>query len=81
MWSGSGAPPRLGCAGYVRHGPEEKCPCDPSAAPAGRVGPRVITYSSICGRAGRDDPDKGMRGGSRDYPGGAEALAAKIVGR
>src|SRR5207247_8912899 len=57
-WSGSGAPLRLGCAGCVRHGLEEKCPCDPSAAPAGRVGPRAITHFSIFGRARRDDPEK-----------------------
>jgi hypothetical protein len=42
----------------ARHGLEEKCPCGPSAAPAGRVGPRVSTYFSSCGRAGRDDPEK-----------------------
>ena len=33
-------------------------PMRPSEAHAGRVGARVITYSSICGRAGRDDPEK-----------------------
>ena len=32
-------------------------PVRPSAAPAGRVRPRVITYFSTCRRAGRDDPE------------------------
>lgn len=47
----------LAARGCVRHGLEERCPCDLSAAPAGRVGPRVITYFSICRRARRDDPE------------------------
>jgi hypothetical protein len=29
----------------------------PSAAPAGRVAPRVDMYFSICGWAARDDPE------------------------
>ena len=47
----------LAAPGLFGMGWRRKCPCDPSAAPAGRVGPRVITYFSICGRASRDDPE------------------------
>jgi hypothetical protein len=52
----------LAAPGCVRHGLEEKCPCDPGAASAGRVGPRAITHFSTFGRAGRDDPEKRQDG-------------------
>jgi hypothetical protein len=57
VWSGSGAPLHLGCAGF-RHGPEEETPVPPERSARGRVGTRAIRDFSMCGRAGRDDPEK-----------------------